>query len=104
MPAALGLNSGGAFTTEFTLRMLESSMKNTQQATHQHTRAGAVVVLESAEFLAKVLIPGSGDEYWVKVTDLTPLIDGVIPKGKVGKKQVRKSVPAIHHARVVPAA
>jgi hypothetical protein len=52
-------------------------MKNLQQATHNHKRAGAVVVLQSTTELAKVLIPASGDEYWVKVNELTELTAGV---------------------------
>ena len=57
-------------------------MKNNQQATHDHKRVGTVVVLESTGELAKVLIPATGDEFWVKLIDLTPLTDVVIVKRK----------------------
>ena len=68
-------------------------MKNNQQATHNHKRAGAVLVLESTAELAKVLVPASGDEFWVKLVDLTLLVDGVIEKSKPAKKQSGKERP-----------
>lgn len=68
-------------------------MKNNKQATHNHKRAGAVLVLESTAELAKVLVPASGDEFWVKVADLTLLVDGVIEKSKPSKKHVGKDRP-----------
>jgi len=68
-------------------------MKNNQQATHNHKRAGAVVVLESTAELAKVLIPASGDEFWVRLTDLTSLVGGVIEKSKLVKKRLKKNGP-----------
>lgn len=68
-------------------------MKNNQQATHSHKRAGAVVLLESTAELARVLIPASGDEFWVKLSDLTELVGGVIDKKKVAKKQSGKDRP-----------
>jgi hypothetical protein len=64
-------------------------MKNNQQATHNHKRAGAVVVLQSTAELARVLVPGSGDEFWVKLIDLTEL-GAVVEKPKAGKKAVGK--------------
>ncbi len=67
-------------------------MKNNTQATHNHKRAGAVVVLESTAELAKVLTP-SGDEFWVKLTDMTPLVNGVIEESKPTKKQSGKNRP-----------
>ena len=66
-------------------------MKNHQPATYSHKRAGAVVLLESTAELAKVLIPASGDEFWVKLTDLTRLVGGVIEKSKPGNKQLGRS-------------
>ena len=54
-------------------------------------RTGAVVLLESTAELAKVLIPASGDEFWVKLTDLTPLAGGVIRKSKPGNKPLGES-------------
>lgn len=50
-------------------------MKNSNQATHNHKRAGAVIVLRSTAELAEVQIPSSGDHFWVKITDLTKLAD-----------------------------
>jgi hypothetical protein len=66
-------------------------MKNNQPATYNHKRAGAVVLLESTAELAKVLTPGSGDEFWVKLTDLTRLAGGVIEKSKPDNKKLGKS-------------
>lgn len=65
--------------------MLNSSMKNNDQATHDHKRAGAVVLLESTAVLGKVLTT-NGDEFWVKLEDLT-LAGGAIEKTKAGKKR-----------------
>lgn len=62
-------------------------MKDNRQATHNHKRSGAVVILESTAELARVLVPASGDEFWVKQIDLTPLIDGAVEKSKPAKKQ-----------------
>jgi hypothetical protein len=64
-------------------------MKNLQQATHNHKRAGAVVVLQSTAELAKVLVPGSGDEFWVKLVDLTE-VSAVVEKSKPAKKALAK--------------
>lgn len=61
-------------------------MKAIQQATHNHKRAGAVVVLHSTEGLAKILIPTSGDEFWVKREDLTELVGGVVEKIRPSKR------------------
>ena len=68
-------------------------MKNNQQATHNHKRAGAVVVLESTAELAKVLTPATGDEFWVKLSDLTELVGGAVEKTKPSKKHSGKSRP-----------
>jgi hypothetical protein len=65
----------------------------TKQATHNHKRAGEVVLLESTAELGKVLVLASGDEFWVKLTDLTQLGDGVIEKSKLGKKQLANNRP-----------
>ena len=51
------------------------------------------MVLESTAQLAKVLVPARGDEFWVKLADLTLLVDGVIEKSKPGKKQAEKDRP-----------
>jgi hypothetical protein len=69
-------------------------MKNTQHATHNHKRAGAAVLLESTAELGKVLILESGDEFWVQLTDLTELVDGVINKSELGKKGLGKTRPS----------
>jgi len=87
--------------------MLRWSMKNNQQATHDHKRAGTVVVLESTGELAKVLIPTTGDEFWVKLIDLTPLTDVVIDKQKLTRQlSGRNHLPpaANRHRRAVRAA
>jgi hypothetical protein len=71
-------------------------MKAIQQVTHNHKRAGAVVVLQSTEGLAKVLIPTSGEEFWVKRDDLTELVAGGVAGIKSSKKESRadhSSVP-----------
>ena len=64
-------------------------MKAIQQATHNHKRVGAVVVLHSTEGLSRVLIPTSGDEFWVKRTDLTELVGGLVEEIKPSKKAPR---------------
>ena len=73
--------------------MLNSTMKNNQQATHGHKLAGAVVLLESTAMLGKVL-NASGDEFWVKLTDLTDLASGVIEKNKASKKRPGNDRPS----------
>jgi len=78
-----------------------------QQAKHNHKRVGAVVVLESTAELAKVLVAGSEDEFWVKRTDLTQLVNGVMVESKPGKKQLGTNSPNASpnsHRRVVRAA
>jgi hypothetical protein len=65
----------------------------TKQATHNKKRAGEVALLESTAELGKVLVLASGDEFWVKLTDLTKLGGGVIGKSKVGKKQLTNDRP-----------
>jgi len=69
-------------------------MKNNQEATHDHKRAGTVVVLESTAVLAKVLISTTGDEFWVKLTDLTLLTDLEVDKRKPTKRLPGKIRPA----------
>jgi len=68
-------------------------MKKNQQATHNHKRAGSVVLLESTTELGKVLMLVSGDEFWVRLTDLTPLVSGVIEKSKPSNKPLGKNRP-----------
>jgi hypothetical protein len=68
-------------------------MKNNLQATHHHKTAGAVVVLESTTQLARVSIPTKGDEFWVKLTDLTELVGGEVEKGKSARKRSPKERP-----------
>jgi hypothetical protein len=50
-------------------------MRNMNQATHNHKRVGAVVVLQSTAELAEILVPCSRDHFWVKRSDLTKLAD-----------------------------
>lgn len=47
------------------------------------------MLLESTAILAKVMGP-NGDEFWVKVTDLTQLVEGAVGKSQTGKKQLGK--------------
>jgi hypothetical protein len=68
----------------------EEDMKNTNQATHNHKRVGAVIVLQSTEELAEVLVPSSCDHFWVKRTELTKLDDD---------EDERKSRPHIRSKR-----
>jgi hypothetical protein len=68
-------------------------MKNNPLATHNHKRAGAVTLLESSGELAKVLIPASGDEFWVRLIDLTQLVEGVSEKSPSGRKRSTKTRP-----------
>lgn len=63
-------------------------MSNTEQATHYHKRAGAVVVLKSTAELARIRVLTSGDEFWVKLTDVVELA-GVIPESKPRNKASR---------------
>lgn len=51
------------------------------------------MVLESTAQLAKVLVPARGDEFWVKLADLTESVGGVIEKSKPGKQGSRKDRP-----------
>jgi hypothetical protein len=69
---------------------------NNQPARYNHKSAGAVVLLESTAELAKVLIPGSGDEFWVKLTDLTQLAGGVIEESKPDNKKLGKAARTPH--------
>lgn len=64
-----------------------------QRSTHNHKRAGAVVLLESTATLGKVLNQASGDEFWVKLSDLTQLVDDVIVKSKSDQKRLEKNRP-----------
>jgi hypothetical protein len=59
-------------------------MKKIPQATHNHKRAGAVVVLQSKGELAQVVTTISGDTFWVKVAELTELASERVEKP--GKK------------------
>jgi len=65
-------------------------MKETRQATHTHKRQGGVVVLESTMELAKVVVAGSGDEFWVKLIDLTPVGAVVVTESKPKKVKAEK--------------
>ena len=48
-------------------------MRNINQATHNHKRVGAVVVLRSTAELAEILVPSSRDHFWVKRSELMEL-------------------------------
>ena len=64
-------------------------MKSISEATHQHRRLGAVVVLQTTSELAKIAIPVSGEEFWVKISDLSELGAEVPAKSKPAKKQTK---------------
>ena len=66
--------------------MLCCVMINNQTTTYNHKRVGTVVLLESTAVLAKVLTPENGDEFWVKLSDLTQVVGSVIKKTKPGDK------------------
>jgi hypothetical protein len=68
-------------------------MKNNEQAEYNHKKMGAVVLLESSALLGKVLVSVSGDEFWVKLTDLTPLMDSVTEKGNPARKPLGPNRP-----------
>src|SRR5580704_6380814 len=80
-------------TTQLCIVRICCIMKNNQPTTHKHKRVGAVVLLESTAELAKILVPLSGDEFWVRLTDLTQLAGSVIEESKPGKKRSVKSRP-----------
>ena len=67
-------------------------MKNNREATHNHKRAGSVVLLESTAELAKVMLHASGDEFWVRLSDLTQ-VGSMIEKNKARRKQPEKDRP-----------
>jgi hypothetical protein len=73
-------------------------MKSNREATHNHKRIGAVAILESTTELARIVVTLSGDEFWVKQIDLTPV--GAIDESKAGKKRVKANhaKPAVHAA------
>ena len=64
-------------------------MSKIEQATHYHKRAGAVVVLKSTPELARIRVLTSGDEFWVKLTDVAELVGGLIPGSRPSKKESR---------------
>jgi hypothetical protein len=67
-------------------------MKNTEQATHSHKRAGAVVILQSTAELAQV-VTSSNDTFWVKLADLSELnADRTEAPGATKSKARLKSV------------
>jgi hypothetical protein len=91
----------------FITNMLRLSMKNNQQATHNHKRVGPVVLLQSTTELAKVLVLASEDEFWVKRSDLTLVGDDLIEKGttaKIRQSKTRPNVSSNPQYRVVRAA
>jgi hypothetical protein len=91
----------------FIRHVLRSGMKNNQQATHNHKRVGAVVLLESTTELGKVLVLAGQDEFWVKLTDLTPFGEDLIGKSttaQIHRRKNRPNVSADPKYRVVRAA
>jgi len=75
-------------------------MKINQKATHDHRKVGPVVFLESTTGLAKVSVAASGDEFWVKLTDLTLLVEGAVEEAKPSKKRLKKTRPDISPDRL----
>lgn len=59
-------------------------------------------MLESTAVLGKVLNPASRDEFWVKLSDLTQLVGGVIDKSKPDKKQCGKTPPECLTEQPIP--
>jgi hypothetical protein len=68
-------------------------MKIAPEATHRHKRLGAVVVLQMGSELAKIVMT-NGDEFWVKVSELTDLSVEVVAEPKSSKKQAKAARPA----------
>jgi hypothetical protein len=62
-------------------------MKSIPDATHRHKRLGPVVVLHMSSELAKIVMPVSGDEFWVKISELSELTAEAPAKTKGTKKQ-----------------
>ena len=62
-----------------------------RKATHHYKKEGLVVFLESTAGLAKVHVPANGNEFWVKLADLTPIMDSVIREVEHVKKRLKKS-------------
>ena len=50
-------------------------MNDRRSPTHRHKRVGDVVLLRSTAELAEVLTSTSGERFWVKLTELTELVD-----------------------------
>jgi hypothetical protein len=67
-------------------------MKN-NQATHNHKRVGAVVILQSTAELAQIVTSAS-DTFWVKLTDLTELADDRTEN--LGKRRLGTRVKSAH--------
>ena len=70
-------------------------MIRNQQATHNHKRVGAVVLLESTTELAKVLVLTSQDEFWVKLTDLTVFGEDLVAKSTTVRSHRGKARPHV---------
>ena len=66
--------------------MLCCAMINNHATTYNHKRMGAVVLLESTAVLGRVLTPENGDEFWVKLSDLTQVVGDAIKKTKPGNR------------------
>ena len=66
-------------------------MSKIEQATHYFKRAGAVVVLHSTAELARIRVLTTGDEFWVKLTDVVELAGGMMPESRPVKKASRVS-------------
>ena len=64
-------------------------MSHIEQATHCYKKEGAVVILQSTTALARIRVLKSGDEFWVKLTDVAESASGAMPEKKPSKKESR---------------
>jgi hypothetical protein len=70
-------------------------MIRNQQATHNHKRVGAVVLLESTTELGKVLTLVGQDEFWVKLSDLTVFGEDLVAKSTTVRSHRGKTRPHV---------
>jgi hypothetical protein len=62
-------------------------MINEKLPTHTHRKVGKVAVLESTESLAKISVVDTGEQFWVKNIDLTPVGVVLAVEPKVARKK-----------------
>jgi len=66
-------------------------MNDRRSPTHRHKRVGDVVMLRSTAELAEVLTSTSGERFWVKLTELTELVDSGDQPRQRRRSQQRRS-------------